>query len=685
MHHRFQTRRQASRERHRIPSVLTAPYGSWSSPVTVELMTSASVGLGSPTIDGADLYWTEARADQEGRTSLWCRTGDGAPRELTPEPFYVRNRVHEYGGGDYAARSGVVVFSHFSDGRLYVVRDDAPPVPITPEGAYRYADLRLHPEWGLVLAVREDHTGSGEAVNTIVALELDGPDQKGPDEKGPDEKGPDKKGAGENERNENGGTVLCSGADFYSDPELSSDGRIAWTEWNHPDMPWDATAIFVGRLEGRSVWGAQQIAGGSQESALYPRWTPNGTLVFVSDRTDWWNLYASRGLEVRPLHAVAAEFCGPPWQLGQHPFAVIDDDHLLVTSSRSSGDLVGQLTLSTGKLVPVAPPGTSAASVTVSAGRAAAVLATPDQPEVLATVDLASGSWDEVRRSSDVALSRGVISAAEPVSWSSDQGPVFGWFYPPKNDGYHAPEDTLPPLMTLSHGGPTASSAAGFDLAVQYWTSRGIAVLDVNYGGSSGYGRTYRERLKGSWGLVDVADCASGARAMGESRRADPTRLAIAGGSAGGYTTLRALTATNVFSAGISLYGVGDLEGLAQDTHKFESRYLDGLVGPYPGALQTYQDRSPVHHVDQLSAPILLLQGADDMVVPPNQAEAMAAAARAKGLPVALIMFEGEGHGFRRAENILASIQAQLFFLSRVFGFVPADDLPSILIENLPD
>lgn len=291
--------------------------------------------------------------------------------------------------------------------------------------------------------------------------------------------------------------------------------------------------------------------------------------------------------------------------------------------------------------------------------------------------------WTEIRRSSEVELDPGVLSRARAVSWPSDDGPVHGWFYPPTNSDFTAPEHTLPPLITLSHGGPTGFSSADFELKVQFWTSRGIAVLDVNYGGSAGYGRAYRNRLQGRWGLVDVADCARGAEAMGEAGLADPRRLAIAGGSAGGYTTLRALTLTDVFSAGISRYGVGDLEALVRDTHKFEARYLDGLVGPYPAAADVYRDRSPVHHVDQLSAPILLLQGADDKVVPPNQAEAMAAAARAKGLPVALITFPGEGHGFRRAENIRTALEAELYFLGRVFGFVPADDLPPVAIDNL--
>ena len=643
--------------------MLTAPYGSWDSPVSVELMTSASVGLSAPTLDGTDLYWIESRADQGGRAALMRQSGDGAPVELTPAPWYVRTRVNEYGGGEYAVRDVVVVFSHVADGRLYLLRDGSEPTPLTPPAGYRFADLRVHPDRALVLAVREDHTGDGEPVTTLVALPLSGQGD--------------------------GGTVLCSGADFYASPELGEDGRLAWVEWDHPQMPWDATRLLVGRLDGYQVSDVRQVAGGERESAVDPRWTPDGTLVFLSDRSDWWNPYAwsdsaadSRG-EVRCLHQAAAEFTGPLWRLGQNPYAVAGNDELLMSWGEDSGPVVGLLRLSDGELTPLGPVGTGTGSLTASGRRGAAVLSSPDRPPRLAVLDLSSGSWTEVRAASEVSVPVELVSVARPVTWPSDQGPVHGWFYPPTNPGFRAPEDTLPPLLTLSHGGPTAHSPASFSLAVQYWTSRGVGVLDVNYGGSTGYGRAYRERLQGLWGIVDVADCAAGAVAMGAAGLVDPHRLAIAGGSAGGYTTLRALTATTVFAAGISRYGVGDLESLARDTHKFESRYLDGLVGPYPAAAATYRDRSPINHVDLLSAPILLLQGADDRVVPPNQAEAMAAAARAKGLPVALIIFEGEGHGFRRADNMRAATEAELYFLGRIFGFTPADDLPVIDIEQL--
>ena len=644
----------------------TAPYGSWTSALSAEELTSASVGLSAVRLDGSTVYWLESRADQAGRTSLWrAPLAGGAATEVTPAGANVRTRVHEYGGGAYDVRGGVVVYSEFGDSTVIVVSQDGGTRPLTTAGPMRYADLRLHPEHDLVLAVREDHGAEGEAENSIVALSLTGP-------------------------NLDGGQVLCHGADFYSTPELSPDGRLAWVEWDHPAMPWDATALVVGRLEcdqGRwSVVEAQQVAGGAEESAVHPRWLGDGRLVLVSDRTGWWNLYAwSPGRPLQALHPTEAEFCDPQWVLGQTPYAVLDDDRLVCSVNRSGVQSVALLQVPTGELTRLAADGTAATDLAAGAGGVAALLSHRERPSGLAVLDLATSVWTERRSSSSMDLPAEAISLAEPVEWSDGDGEVVhGWYYPPTNPGFTGPTGTLPPLITLSHGGPTSFSSSSLSLGLQFWTSRGYAVLDVNYRGSTGYGRAYRERLVGRWGLVDVADCAAGAVAMGEQGRADPARLAVKGGSAGGYTTLRALTATTVFAAGISQYGVGDLEALALHTHKFESRYLDGLVGPYPEARQVYLERSPIQHLDSLAAPILLLQGTEDKVVPPEQAQDMADAARAQGLPVALLMFEGEGHGFRRADTIHAALAAQQYFLGAVFGFTPADDVPPIPIDNLP-
>jgi dipeptidyl aminopeptidase/acylaminoacyl peptidase len=627
-------------------------------------MTSSLVGLDAPRLDQTALYWLETRADQGGRTSLWRREADGDPVELTPE-HYVRTRVHEYGGGEYAVADGVVVFSSFPDGRLYVLREDSAPAALTPDGAdVRFADLRVWPDRGLVLAVREDHRGEGETVNTLVALDLTG--------------------SGEGDGY---GTVLCVGADFYATPELSAEGRLAWLEWNHPNMPWDETRLMTGRLDTDTLTEIVQLAGGPAESAIQPRWA-GADLIFASDRTGFWNLYQTRpGDDPRALHPAPVDFAEPQWVFGMNPYVVLPDGRMLCNPIEDGHRVLAVLDRESGALtgVPLEGEARSLAVAAETPGRAAAVLTHPDRPPELTMVTLAGGA-EVIRASGGLPFSADWVSIARPVSWPSDDGEVYGWFYPPTSpDAEREVEDSaeLPPLMVLSHGGPTGFSPADFGLAKQFWTSRGVAVLDVNYGGSAGYGREYRERLRGRWGIVDVRDCAQGAAAMGDQGLADPRRLAIMGGSAGGYTTLRALTATRTFAAGISLFGVGDLETLARDTHKFESRYLDGLVGPYPQDRAVYVDRSPINHVNELAAPILLLQGSDDKVVPPNQADEMAAAARSKHLPVALVIYPGEGHGFRRAETIKASYEAQLSFLGQIFGFAPAGDIPVLAVENL--
>ncbi len=648
--------------------VTTASYGSWRSPIGVEDLTAGSTGLDAVRVDGEDLFWLESRPDQGGRVSLWSRPfAGGDARELTPAPTNVRTRVNEYGGGEYGVRDGVVVYSDLADGRLRRLDRDGTVTVLTAEGPVWYGDPDVHAGRNVVVAVREDHRDPavaehGEAVTTLVAIPLDGSAAHDLDAV----------------------TVLAAGADFCSTPQLSSDGRLAWTEWNHPNMPWDSTALHVAPLGPDGLGPVETVAGGPDESAVQPRWL-GSDLVFASDRTGWWNLHLFDGQSVRTLHEAEAEFAEPQWVLGMTPYAVLDADgpsrivcHVVTDGAPS----LVVLDVDSGGLTPVAEAGVGADALAAGTAGVAAVLTHPDRPSELATLG-ADGTWTTVRTSTRQAPDPAAVSVARDVTWPGEGGTVHGWYHPPVNPDFVAPEGEAPPLITLSHGGPTSQARAVFSLATQFWTSRGYAVLDVNYGGSTGYGRPYRERLKARWGIVDVADCANGALAMVDQGLADRAHLVVKGGSAGGYTTLRALTATDVFTAGVSSYGVGDLEILARDTHKFESRYLDGLVGPYPADRAVYVDRSPIHHVDELSAPILLLQGLEDKVVPPNQAEEMAEAARAKGLPVALLMFEGEGHGFRRAETIVASYEAQVSFLAQVFGFTPADDVPVLAVENL--
>ena len=648
----------------------TAPYGSWRSPIGIDDLTAGSVGLDAVRVDGDDLYWLESRPDQAGRVSLWRRAfGGGDPVELTPEPVNVRTRVNEYGGGEYGVADGVVVYSDLPGGRLWRRDPDGTVTPLTAEGPVWYGDPVVDVGRGFVVAVREDHRGPvvtehGEAVTTLVRIPLDGSAADDLDSV----------------------TVLASGADFYSTPQLASDGRLAWTSWDHPNMPWDSTAVHVAPLGDDGLGPVETVAGGPGESVVQPRWL-GSDLVFVSDRTGFWNLYLFDGTAVRALHQADAEFAEPQWVLGMSPYAVLGSADakrrlLCLVVTDGSASLV-VLDVSSGELTPLAEPGVGVESLAAGPAGVVAVLTRPDRPTELATLGL-DGAWTTVRTGTRNAPDPAYVSVPRDVTWRGEGGSVHGWYYPPVNPDFAAAEGERPPLITLSHGGPTSQARAVLTLATQFWTTRGYAVLDVNYGGSTGYGRPYRERLKPRWGIVDVADCANGALAMVDQGLADRARLVVKGGSAGGYTTLRSLTATDVFTAGISLFGVADLEDLARDTHKFESRYLDGLVGPYPADRDVYVERSPIHHVDQLSAPILLLQGLDDLVVPPNQAETMADAARAKGLPVALILFEGEGHGFRRADTIVASYSAQVSFLGQVFGFTPADDIPVLPIENLP-
>lgn len=653
---------------------MVSPYGSWQSPITVEMMTAASVGLEAPAIDDSGLYWLQSCSAEGGRCSLWHADAgvEGAKTELTPSPFYVRSTVHEYGGGAYSVSDGTVVFCNHGDHRVYRIDDGQPPVAITPDQpAHRFGDLRVHPGLDLVLSIREDHTiDDAEPMNTLVALELQGP-------------------------NQTGGVVLRSGPDFISTPELGTDEQLAWVEWDHPDMPWDASRVMTGRLDldQLEIGTPRRLAGGGQESATQPRWLGPQQLIFATDRTNWWNLYRcdlDQADAITALHPMESAFASPQWSLGMQPYAVVNDDLLLCRWLENGLARLGTLQVSDGRLTEIDTSACVVTSISSHGNQAVVLLGYPDRAPALTLLDLtrsgrerAGAQLTEIRRASEVELPPELISRAQPVSWDSDHGTVYGWFYKPANPQFDPPAGTLPPLITMSHGGPTGYSGPDLRISYQYWTSRGFAILDVNYSGSTGYGRAYRERLKGNWGVVDVADCIAGAQAMADRGLADPDRLAIQGGSAGGYTTLRALTSSDVFDAGVSMYGIGDLTALARDTHKFESHYLDGLVGPYPEAQALYADRSPINQVEQLGCPMLILQGLEDKVVPPSQANSMREAVLAKGLPVACVMFEGEGHGFRKAETIKASIRAQLFFYSKVFGFTPAEDLPVVEIENL--
>ena len=641
----------------------TAPYGSWQSPITTDLIVSGAIGLGQIALDDEDIYWAELRPSEGGRMLVVKHTPDGETTDITPAPFSARTRVHEYGGGAYLVHEGVVYFSNYADQRMYRQDQGGDPQPITPETDMRYADGCFDSARDRIICVRENHTSEGEPVNAIVAV--------------------DALGQGEQQ-------VLSQGSDFCSNPRISPDGStLAWLTWDHPNMPWDGTFLLVASFNDRGQLGEPQVvAGGRAESIFQPEWSPDGVLHFVSDSSGWWNLWRWEDGQARQLTSRNAEFGKPQWELGSRTYSFASEE--LIACSYNEGGVwkIAMLQIESGMLLAVYTPFTEMGRGDIQAGGGKIVFigGAPTLPVSLVLFDLASSKWQELRKSSDLDIDPGYISAAQPVEFPTEDGKTaHAFYYPPKNLDFQGPAGEKPPLLVKSHGGPTGAASSALGLATQFWTSRGIGVLDVNYGGSTGYGREYRERLNGKWGIVDVDDCCNAALHLVSQGEADGDRLAIDGGSAGGYTTLAALTFKEVFKAGASLYGVSDLEALAKKTHKFESRYLDGLVGPYPENQDLYKQRSPINHTDRLSCPLILFQGLEDQIVPPSQAEMMFDAVLAQGLPTAYIPFEGEQHGFRRAENIKRVLEAELYFYSRVFGFELADSVEPVNIENLPD
>jgi len=643
----------------------TAPYGSWKSPITSDAIVAETIHFGTLLLDGTDVYWTELRPQESGRTALVVKTEDKDARDVLLPPFSARTRVHEYGGGAVTVDNAVIFFSNFDDQRLYRVDPGKAPRPLTPAADMRYADVCCDPARARLYCVREDHRNSGEAVNAIVVMPRDG--------------------------DTDGGRVVAWGHDFFSSPRLSPDGGLlAWICWDHPNMPWDDTRLMVAPvLPDGSLGAARRVAGGEDESVMEPRWSPHGDLCFISDKTGFWNLYRARGgtsESVAPLCPMSAEVGGPAWIFGGAHYGFLSGDRLVFEYARDGFSRLA--ILDPGVSVPrdidlpfneIGCLRAAGESVFLIAGSSAA-------PECIVRMEggIPRVRIEIVRAASTMAFDPGYLSLPRDIEFPTGDGQhAHGLYYAARNKDFAGPAGELPPLLVLSHGGPTARTTGEFNLEVQFWTSRGIAVLDVNYRGSSGYGRAYRNLLRGRWGIVDVDDCINGARFLAEDGAVDGARTMIEGGSAGGFTTLAALTFRSYFKAGASYYGIGDLEALARDTHKFESRYLDGLIGPYPAARETYRERSPAFFTERLSAPLILFQGLDDKVVPPSQAVTMFEALRKKGVPVAYLPFAGEQHGFRKAENLKRAIEAELFFYSRVFGFALADAIEPVEIENM--
>jgi dipeptidyl aminopeptidase/acylaminoacyl peptidase len=642
-----------------------APYGSWKSPITSDLIVSATVGLGQIVLDGGDTYWLELRPSEGGRNCVVRGTPDGIISDVTPQGFNARTRVHEYGGGDFAVRDGAVYFTNFADQRVYrQTNAEAPPQPLTPEGKFRYADFVVDAARGLLYAVREDHADQGgEAVNTIVTVSLGGAS------------------------NEDGGRIIASGNDFYSTPRVSPDGtHLAWLTWNHPNMPWDGCELWVGDLNADGMLGAsRRVAGGAEESIFQPEWSPSGTLYFVSDRNNWWNIYRLSGDdETEIVYEAETEFGLPQWVFALSTYAFASDDLVVCAYARRGDWSLGLLDTRRKTLEQVEVPYTDVMYVCAEPTRAVFRAGSPTDRAAVVELDLKTRGTKVLRRASETDVNPDYVSTPRAVEFPTEGGrTAHAFFYPPRNRDLVAPEGERPPLLVKCHGGPTSSASSTLRLDTQYWTSRGIAVLDVNYGGSTGYGREYRKRLGGEWGVVDVDDCVNGAKYLIEQGEVDAARCVITGGSAGGFTTLNALTFRDTFRAGASHFGISDLTVFVGDTHKFESRYLERLVGPYPERADLYFERSSLNFTERLSCPIIFFQGLEDKVVPPNQAELMVEALRRKRLPVAYVAFEGEQHGFRKAENIKRALDGELYFYSRVFNFPLADQVEPVEIENL--
>jgi len=635
-----------------------APYGEWESPITAAALSAASVRFSGLTLDGPDIYWVEGRPAERGRNVIVRRTPDGAITDVTPTPYDVRTRVHEYGGGAYTVAQSRIWFSNFADGRLYGQPPGGAPEPLTAPGAWRYADLIFDSRRNRLICVRENHAdASKEPVNELVAVEC----------------------------TTGAVTVLATGHDFYSDPRSSPDGtRLAWLAWDHPNMPWDGTELWVAALDaGGMPREPARVAGGKSESVFQPEWGPDGYLYLVTDPDGWWNLHCHDGERLSCLCRTDHEFGRPQWQFGQATYAIESREKIACAFAEKGVWRLGAVHPATGQLEVIPTQFTDISDIAVGAGGTVVIAASPWQGAVIALVEPETGK-PTVLRESAPALDEEHISTPEPIEFPTGAGQhAHAFWYAPRNPHFRAPDGEHPPLIVIGHGGPTGATTPSFSLAIQYWTSRGFAVLDVNYRGSTGYGRAYRELLRKLWGIADVEDCVDGAMHLVGLGRADEKRLIIRGGSAGGFTALAALTFYDAFKAGASYYGIGDLEALARDTHKFESRYTDTLVGPYPDRKDLYQARSPIHYVDQLSCPVIFFQGLEDKVVPPAQAETMVDALRAKGLPVAYLAFEGEQHGFRRAETIIRAREAELYFYGKVFGFTPADEIDPVPIENL--
>ena len=636
-----------------------AAFGSWESPVTTDLMLSDNVGLGEISVFADDVYWIEMRPQEEGRYVVVRRSPDGLRTDVLPPEFNARSRVHEYGGGSYLMIEKGLVFTNFNDQALYLVNSSKDCLKLTHAEGCRYADMVFDKNNDRLICVREDHSEKeSEAINTIVAVPLS---------------------AEEDEK------ILVEGADFYSSPRISHDGKqLCWISWQHPNMPWDDTSLMRANINNKGELETPvHIAGGNNEAVCQPVWSPDNTLYFVSDKSNWWNLYrvisSSNKCAIESIIEMDAEFAVPQWSFRECNYDFVNKNTIHALYRKNGLAYVSSIDVNEKSLKTLELPYTDFESMVCKESKSWFLAASPTEFPSIIEYDITQKETSVFRKANSLSLDEETVSIGESLSFLVDKKhKAYAFFYRPKNKDFMGLEGEQPPLIVMSHGGPTGESHNGIKMVTQFFTSRGFAVLDVNYGGSSGYGRNYRQRLNKQWGIVDVNDCSKAALYVAEQGWVDKERLAIRGGSAGGFTTLAALAFTDVFKAGASHYGVSDLEALAKETHKFESRYLDSLIGAYPEEQELYKKRSPVYAVDQLSCPVIFFQGLEDKIVLPNQAEMMVDALKEKGIPVAYISYEGEQHGFRQAKNIKRTLEAELHFYSTIFNFECADEIEPV-------
>ncbi len=626
----------------------TASYGSWPSDITTSLMTSGAIGLSEARLFDGLVYWLESRPQEQGRTVIMRQNQQGDSEALISADYSCRTRVHEYGGACYLPTTAGLFFVNQQDQQIYKIDTSLAVNKVTNAPSFRFADLIFNAKTSALVAVAEEHRENfKEPRNSLVTIDI----------------------------TDGAISTLHEGQDFYASPCLSDDAaQLAWLSWMHPNMPWDGTLLWRADYSGGGIVNIAMVAGDNEESVFQPQWSPSGGLYYVSDKTNWWNLYKLGGGNSEPVCTMSAEFGSPLWQFGMTRYGFIDKNTILASYSESGSEKLATINVQNGELTDLEKPHSGYSSLRVESGSYCYIAQSSVEFPAIYKGDLESETL--ICRSSSIEIDQTNYSKAESVTFpTGGNTEAHGFYYAPAHTEYQGPSDELPPLVVMIHGGPTAATSDALSLKIQYWTNRGFAVLDVNYRGSTGFGRRYRDALKTQWGIADVEDCDYGVRYLVEQGLVDSDRVAIRGGSAGGFTVLAALAVTDTFKAGTSLYGVTDLTALATETHKFEARYLDSLIGPYPEEKALYEQRSPSSHAGAITVPVLFLQGSEDKVVPPSQAELMIEKLKSNNVPVAYLLFEGEAHGFRKSETISEAFEAELGFYGLVFGFKPAGDI----------